>query len=187
MTHRLATEVVRNCVVLRLTLATVDSKSSCLNKPEAKMSEKIIASLIVGVVAFLAAIEHRAGAEEPPAKGEVKGLAAEIVKVEVQRQFDADGKPTKDIKTIEDKEKIGQLLALFPEVGSDKKPDAGGPIGYSAGYTLTLHRKKGDPLYITISHNRKFWCWSEGTTVTNGDWKLKDAQKVEKFLEGLLK
>jgi hypothetical protein len=76
-------------------------------------------------------------------------------------------------------------------VGTDKKPDAavpgGGARGYGASYQITLHREKGDPLYITISHQRKWWCWSQGTTVTNGDWNLKEPKEVGKFLDGLLK
>ena len=126
----------------------------------------------------------------PPAKGATKILASDIVKVEVQRHFDAKGAPSKAATTIEDQEKIGELLALFPEVGTAKKADAGGPAGYSAGYILTLHRKKGDPVIIIISHNRKLWYWSDGTTETtktNGDRLLKNPKPVEKFFDELLK
>jgi hypothetical protein len=82
--------------------------------------------------------------EEPPAKEpaktEVPALAKEIVKMKVVRVTNEKQELDRAEKTIEDKEKIGQLLALFPEVGTKKQPDAavpgGGARGYGAAYRV---------------------------------------------------
>src|SRR5262249_20803072 len=70
---------------------------------------------------------HRVRAQEPPAKEpdkkEVPALAKEIVKMKVVRVLNEKLEVDRAEKTIADKEKIGQLLVLFPEVGTDKKPD----------------------------------------------------------------
>jgi hypothetical protein len=128
---------------------------------------------------------------EPPVKKEVPALAKEFVKMKVQRVFNEKEEISRAEKTVEDKEKIGELLALFPEVGTDKKPDAallnGGSRLSGLAYAITLHREKGDPLYITISSNREFWRWSRGKAVSNGDRHLKKAKEVGKFLDELLK
>lgn len=107
-----------------------------------------------------------------------------VVRVENEKRED-----DRTEKTIEDKEKIGQLLILFPEVGTDKKPDNARSRASGASYQITLEREKGkgDPLYISISGNRQFWIWSQGTAIPKGDWNLKNAKGVGKFLDHLLK
>src|SRR5262249_13903051 len=59
-----------------------------------------------------------------PDKKEPPALAKEIVKMKVVRVENEKREFDRAEKTIEDKEKIGQLLGFFPEVGTDKKPDA---------------------------------------------------------------
>src|SRR5262249_1472123 len=144
------------------------------------------------VMVSLCVSGHRASAEEPPAKEpdkkEVPALAKEIVKMKVVRVMNEKRDFDRAEKTIEDREKIGQLLVLFPEVGTDKKPDAADAIRASgAAYQITLQRQKGDPLTITISSNREFWVWSQGTALPKGEWHLKKAKEVGKFLDDLLR
>ena len=154
------------------------------------MIAKIVAALCIVAVVSLGL---RAAAQEPPAKEpdkkEVPALAKEIVKMKVVRVENEKREDDRAEKTIEDKEKIGQLLVLFPEVGTDKKPDHALARASGAAYQITLEREKGkgDPLYITISSNRQFWVWSQGTALPKGDWDLKKPKEVGKFLDGLLK
>jgi hypothetical protein len=125
---------------------------------------------------------------DPPAKNEVPALAKEVVKMKVVRVLDEQRDFDRAEKTIEDKEKIGQLLVFFPEVGTDKKPDNALLRASGAAYRITLEREKGkgEPLYITISANRQFWVW--GTTAPpKGDWNMKQSKEVGKFLDELLK
>jgi len=161
------------------------------------MIAKTIVGLLV-VASSLTVIGHRAGAEEPPAEGppkkepekkEVPALAKEIVKMKIVRVVNEKQDFDRAQKTIEDKDKIGQLLTFFPEVGTDKKPDNALARASGAAYQITLEREKGkgDPLYVTISSNREFWVWSQGTALPKGDWNLKQAKEVGKFLDELLK
>ena len=160
------------------------------------MIAKTIVGLLV-VASSLTVIGHRAGAEEPPAEGppkkepekkEVPALAKEIVKMKIVRVVNEKQDFDRAQKTIEDKDKIGQLLTFFPEVGTDKKPDAADAIRASgAAYQITLEREQGDPLHITISSNRQFWVWSQGAALPKGEWNLKKASEVGKFLDGVLK
>jgi hypothetical protein len=159
------------------------------------MIAKITACLCVVAAACLCIPGHRVRAQEPPTKEpdkkEVPALAKEIVKMKVVRVENEKRELDRAEKTIEDKEKIGQLLTFFPEVGTDKKPDAalpnGGARASGAAYQITLQREKGDPLYITISSDRTWWVWSQGTTRPNGEWNLKEPKEVGKFLDDLLK
>jgi hypothetical protein len=157
------------------------------------MVARIIVGLSIVAAAFLSLPGHRADAKEPPAKErdqkEVPALAKEIVKMKVVRVENEKREDDRAEKTIEDKEKIGQLLVLFPEVGTDKKPDNALFRASGAAYQITPEREKGrgEPLTITISGNRNFWVWSQGTALPRGDWDLKQAREVGKFLDGLLK
>ena len=157
------------------------------------MVARIIVGLSIVAAAFLSLPGHRGNAEEPPAKErakkEVPALAKEIVKMKVVRVENEKRELDRAEKTIEDKEKIGQLLTFFPEVGTDKKPDNALFRASGAAYQITLEREKGkgEPLYITISGNRQFWVWSQGTTRPKGDWNLTKAKEVGKFLDDLLK
>src|SRR5262245_202878 len=120
------------------------------------MLPKTTVRLLVVAAAFLWIVGPRARAEEPPAKEPEKkavpALAREIVKMKVVRVLNENLDCDRAEKTIEDQEKIGQLLVLFPEVGTDRKPDITDVFRSSgAAYQITLERKKGDPLYITIN------------------------------------
>lgn len=155
------------------------------------MIAKTIAGLIVVCAASLCALGHRVRAGDPakePGKREVPALATQIVKMKVVRVENEARETDRAEKTLEDKEKIGQLLALFPEVGTDKEPDTTGLVrGSGASYQIALQRDKGEPLYITISGNRMWWAWSQGTAVPKGEWDLKMPKEVGKFLDELLK
>ena len=155
------------------------------------MIAKTISGLPIVTVAFLCLLGYQVDAQEPPAKEpkkEVPALAKEIVKMKVVRVVNEKQEFDRAEKVIEDQEKIGQLLVLFPEVGTDKKPEANDAIRASgAAYQITLERKRGDPLYITISSNRQFWVWSQGVALPKGEWNLRKAKEVGKFLDGLLK
>jgi hypothetical protein len=156
----------------------------------------MLAKLIPGLVVLVALsgpglCTRAAEPAKEPAKKVVPALAKEIVKMKVVRVVNEKRDDDRAEKVIEDKEKIAQLLTLFPEVGTDKKPDASLPGGAkrsaSASYQITLHRKKGDSLYITINGSREWWVWSQGMALPNGEWTLKDPKAVGKFLDGLLK
>jgi hypothetical protein len=94
-------------------------------------------------------------------------------------------------KTVKDQAKIGELLAYFPEIGTDKEPNANLPGGArrssAAAYFITFTRKDGEPYHLIINSRREFWCWSKGKQVTNGEWHLKNPKEVSKFLDELLK
>jgi hypothetical protein len=124
------------------------------------------------------------------AKKELSGLAKEIVKMKVLRVLNEKEELSRAEKTIDDQQKIAQLLEFFPEVGTDKKPDAALPNGGArlsgTAYSITLHPEKGEPFYITIRAGRELWCWSQGDVQSAGDWNLKKPKEVGKFLDDLL-
>jgi hypothetical protein len=152
-----------------------------------------VAAFLIGLGQIVAAPQTpvKELAKKEPAKKEVPALAKEIVKMKVQRVFNEKVEFDRAEKTVEEKEKFGQLLALFPQVGTDKEPDAllpnDGRRLYGAAYAITLERENGESFYIVVSSSREFWCWAQGKAKSNGDWHLKNAKEVGKFLDELRK
>ena len=113
----------------------------------------MMANGVVGVFVVAAATlcvgGLRVGAADPKAGGgaekEVAGLAKEIVRMKIVRQFDERAERSPAEKTVKDEAKVAQVLALFPEAGTKKEPDDEGGRGYSVAYSITLYREKGTP------------------------------------------
>ena len=76
---------------------------------------------------------------EKPAKKEIAGLAKEVVKMAIERLLNEKQEKSEAKKTIEDKEKIAQLLTFFPEFGTDKMPDRSTPRPRTRRRLIVLH------------------------------------------------
>ncbi|MBN9519083.1 sigma-70 family RNA polymerase sigma factor [bacterium] len=125
-----------------------------------------------------------------PVRPKAPTLADGVTQMKIARYFDEKVTASRAEKVIDDKTAIADVLALFPGIATSKRPDAaapgGGSRGYSAAYVISFTRAKGEPLHVVISHQRTWWCWSQGTTVSNGDWNLKNAKAVCRRLDELL-
>lgn len=126
--------------------------------------------------------------EEPLAKKEEPPAAKGVAKVELQKLMGGFGGPRyTPKKTIEDKEKIGQLVALFPGIGADRKFVGSGRSGFNT-YRITVVPEKGDPISIgvLVSEDLNVWMWSQGKNGSDGDLKLAKPKETATFLDALL-
>src|SRR3954451_5961376 len=114
------------------------------------MNAGVFRLLLLGGAGLSAAAWSTSAGGQRLAQGKASPLAPQVVKVEVRRQLDTNAMPAPATRVITGKAKITQLLAFSPGLGSGKDPDAGGPIGYTAGYFLKLHPKEVEPVPVLI-------------------------------------